>query len=181
MSKTLERVQDKLDKLVVRAPHDGVIVGQDPATLVGGFVKEGAFLCEVVDVGHLRIAATITQTEGTWLYAPDAAQFSTQMRRVSDVDRVVPARFDHSEEAGSRELRHAALGFPGGGKIETEQQDRAGLKTKRPLFTAYFTPDAQFDGRPGERVNLRFTLPRRALMSQWIDRLEKMVQGRVKL
>ena len=64
---------------------------------------------------------------------------------------------------------------------ETEQQDRAGLKSKRPLFTAYFTPETHFEGQPGERVNLRFTLQRKALLAQWIDRLEKMVQGRVKL
>jgi putative peptide zinc metalloprotease protein len=181
LAKMVARVQDKIDKLTVRAPHDGVIVGQDPATLVGSYVKEGQPLCEVVDVGHVRIAATITQTEGTWLYAPDASQFTTEMRRVSDVDRVVPAKFDHSEEAGTRELRHAALGFPGGGKIETDQKDRAGTHAKRPLFTAYFTPEGEFEGRPGERVNLRFALPRRALLGQWIDRLEKMIQGRVKL
>jgi putative peptide zinc metalloprotease protein len=181
LTKAIERVQGKLDKLVVRAPHDGVIVAQDPATLVGSFVKEGGFVCEVVDLAHLRIAATITQTEGTWLYTPDTSQFTTELRRASEVDRILPARFDHSEEAGTRDLRHAALGFPGGGKIETEQQDKAGLKSKRPLFTAYFTPEEAFEGRPGERVSLRFTLQRKALLAQWIDRLEKMVQGRVKL
>jgi putative peptide zinc metalloprotease protein len=181
LQKTVDRVRDKIDKLIVRAPHDGVIVGRDPATLVGSFVKEGAAVCEVVDVEHMRIAATITQTEGTWLYAPDATRFSTELRRVSDVDRIVKATFDHSEEAGTRELRHPALGFPGGGKIETDQQDRAGVRAKRPLFTAYFTPEESFEGKPGERVNLRFTLARKALLAQWIDRLEKMVQGRVKL
>jgi putative peptide zinc metalloprotease protein len=179
----IDRVQDKINKLTVRAPHDGVIVGNDPAKLVGSFMKEGTPLCEVVDVQNVRIAATITQPESLWLYELNPTQFTAELRRVSEVDSIVPAKFDHTEEAGTHELRHAALGFPGGGKIETEQSDRSGTHTKRPLFTAYFTPEpgTTFEGRPGERVNMRFTLPRRALLSQWVDRLEKLIQGRVKL
>jgi hypothetical protein len=34
-------------------------------------------------------------------------------------------------------------------------------------------------GAPGERVHLRFTLPRKPLLSQWLLRLHRLVQGRV--
>src|ERR1051325_3970378 len=154
------------------------MVGSDPAKMVGSYVHEGQGLCEVVDEGGVRIAAEIMQPEGLWLYELNPGEYTAELRRVSDVDRVGPAKFDHKEEAGTRELRHAALGFPGGGKIEVEQGDRTGTKTKRPLFTAYFTADGDFAGRPGERVNMRFTLPRKALLAQWIDRLGKLIQGR---
>jgi putative peptide zinc metalloprotease protein len=180
----LASVQDKINKLVVRAPHDGVVVGADPALTVGSFVKEGTPLCEVVDVGNVRIAAVISQPEGMWLGTLDPKQYTVELRRAANVDRVVPARFDHDTKAGTLDLPHAALGFPGGGKIETDQRDRGGTRTKRPLFTAYYIPtpeDGAFEGQPGERVNLRFTLPSRPLLSQWLDRLEKLLQGRVKL
>jgi hypothetical protein len=36
-------------------------------------------------------------------------------------------------------------------------------------------------GVPGERVTLRFSLPWRPLMSQWMDALRKATQGRAKL
>jgi putative peptide zinc metalloprotease protein len=182
LTEQLSYVQDRIDKLTVRAPHDGVIVGTDPSALVGSYVKEGQSLCEVVDLNDLRIAAAITQPEGSWLFELNPNQYKVELRRVSDVDTIVPAKFHHDTSAGTRDLPHGALGFPGGGKIETDQRDRNGIVAKRPLFKAYFTAeDADFAGRPGERVNLRFTLPDKPLMAQWVDRLEKLVQGRVKL
>jgi putative peptide zinc metalloprotease protein len=182
LRKQLEFFQEQHDRLTVRAPHDGVVVGPDPKNLVGSFVQEGQGMCEVVDLGSVRVVATLTQPEAAWLYELNVNDYKVELRRSSNVDEVLPAKTDKVLAGGTRALPHPSLGFPGGGKFEVEQRDQSGLTTKRPLFTAYFSPEVdRFEGKPGERVALRFTLPRKPLVSQWVDRLEKLVQGRVQL
>ncbi len=183
LSEQLAFLEAKKSELVVRAPHDGVLVGIDPHTLVGSFVKEGQGFAEVVDLSTVRVVATISQTEGDWLNALQDSDYSVEMRRSSNVDRVIQGRHLKHNEAATRELPHQGLGFSGGGKIEVEQRDRSGMTAKRPIFTAYFAADVEggFQGKPGERVFLRFSLPRKPLAVQWVDRLQKLVQGRVQL
>jgi hypothetical protein len=38
-----------------------------------------------------------------------------------------------------------------------------------------------WNGLPGERVHLRFTLPDKPLLWQWLDHLQKTLQGRAQL
>ncbi|HYE61587.1 MAG TPA: PqqD family peptide modification chaperone [Phycisphaerales bacterium] len=184
LNEKLTYLLDKKDKLTVRAPHDGVLVGQDPENLVGSYVNEGDGLCEIVDLGSVRVVATLTQPEAAWLYELNSKDYEVEVRRLSEVDRVYDARTDKVLAGGTRELPHQSLGFQGGGTIEVDERDRSGLTAARPLFTAYFTPlleEGAFAGQPGERVALRFELPSKPLVSQWVDRLEKLIQGRVKL
>jgi putative peptide zinc metalloprotease protein len=184
LSNKIKYLTDKQDKLTVRAPHDGVLVGRDPKDLVGSFVQEGEALCEVVDLATVRVVATLTQPEAAWLYELNSKDYDVEVRRLTEVDRVYPAQTDKVLAGGTRELPHQSLGFQGGGTIEVDQSDRSGLTAARPLFRAYFNPrveGASFNASPGERVALRFELPNKPLVSQWIDRLEKLIQGRVKL
>ncbi len=173
---------EKSAKLVVRAPHDGVVVGADPASFVGSYAKAGKQVCEVVDTAHRRIAATLTQTEASWLVALAREDYRVEMRTVSRVGDVVEGGSVRVVEAGQRELPHAALGFAGGGTIETEQKDQRGTVAKNPLFKVFIEPkegSALPHGEPGERVSIRFSLPAKPLLAQWVDRLHKLVQGRV--
>jgi hypothetical protein len=79
----------------------------------------------------------------------------------------------------------AALTFPGGGSIEPEARDESGRIAKRPWFpvriTASLPPELLAAAYPGERVKVRFDLPAKPLMTQWLDRLQKEIQGRVQL
>ncbi|MCC6677130.1 MAG: PqqD family peptide modification chaperone [Phycisphaerales bacterium] len=177
--------QTKIERLTVRAPHDGVVVGNDPATLVGAFLKEGSPVCEIVDLDNLRVTATLSQTEASWLFQLSRDQYDVKMRLVSDVDTVRPGGPVRVIDAGQKDLPHAALGFAGGGTIETDPQDKSGRHSKRHQFKVYIEPaegEARaWPGAPGERVTLRFHLPRRPLMEQWVDRLQKLIQGRVNI
>src|ERR1043166_1737382 len=76
-----------------------------------------------------------------------------------------------------------ALLFAGGGTIENDPQDKQGLSSKTNNFTVYVSGLVGADGGawpgvPGERVALRFALPRRPLIEQWLGELEKMISGR---
>ncbi len=184
LRKQVSFVKERVEKLVVRAPRDGVVVGRDPSVAVGMFVKEGAPVCEIVDVGSLRVAAELGQTEGAWLFELPRDQFKVEMRTLSQIDRVVPGAIDRIIEAGQRDLPHPALGVSGGGVIENDPQDKSGRQTKRPNFRVDIAGDPSFAGiigAPGERVRIRFSLPRKPLLSQWVDRLQKIIQGRVNI
>ncbi len=179
-------VRDKIDKLVVRAPHDGVVVGEDPARVVGAFVKEGQQVCDVVDdrPEHLRVTAGLAQTEVLWLNELPASSFQVELRRYADPWRVVPARASKVPQAGIYELEHPALGLLGGGSVESDPRDRSGRLAKRPTFQvecAVRPEDWPSAPRPGERVKVRFTLPNRPLAVQWVDRLHKLILGRARV
>ena len=182
----LDEIDLRIEALTVRAPQAGTIVGPSPQQMVGAFVRRGEPLCLLVDAGRLRVAATLGQNDAAWFNELDRSQYRVQMRTSSNVARIVEGGAIWSVEAGQRTLPHAALGFVGGGQIETMQEDQQGRSTKKPVFTVYVEPaEGEVEGAalglPGERVYLRFTLPSRPLLGQVVDRLQKALQGKVNL
>ena len=189
--------KDQRERLVVRAPHAGRIVTADPALLLGSFVREGQPLCEIVNEDKLRVTATLSQNEAAWLHELPPESIRVQYRLKSDVRNAVEGVADRPLPAGLNELPHAALGYGGGGTIETNPDDRSGMVSARPLFKVFVYKKIAASGngpgplvdagslpnaaRPGERVALRFTLPARPLITQWVDRLQKLIQGRAKV
>lgn len=182
-------LEDRRAGLVVRSPHDGIVVSADPQRLVGAFLRRGEPVCDVLDDTSLRIAAVLTQSEASWI---KSEPFEVEMRLSSNVHRVVPCVTDRVIEVGTRELPHESLGFAGGGKIEVDKEDRSGRLSRRPVFKAYFfavqpggtAGPGRIDdgvGLAGERVTLRFELRPKPLMTQWIDSLRKTLQGRARV
>lgn len=179
----IAEIRKRLDGLVVRAPHDGVVVlgvnGTDPQSAVGAYVRRGQLLCEVVDTDHLRVAATLSTVQAEPLIEQPPERRPVQIRPVSDPDRVLNGREVRIVEAGQRTIPHPSLGYSGGGTIETDPQDKTGLSTRSAQFTVYVMADGL--GAPGERVKIRFTLPSRPLLSQWWERFQRLIQGRVNI
>jgi len=178
----ISAIQHRLEGLIVRAPIDGVVVmgmnGVDPQSIAGAYVRRGQLLCEVVDTEHTRVAATLTTVQAAPLsLAGD--HLRVEIRQYSDPYTVVVGRGVTLDKAGQRTLPHPALGAAGGGTVEMDPQDRSGRGTKTNQFTVFV--DADNLSSPGERVKVRFTLPPRPLMEQWLDRLQRMIQGRVNI
>jgi putative peptide zinc metalloprotease protein len=174
---------DRQEGLIVRAPHDGVIVpglrGVDPQTVGGAYVKRGQILCEVVDADHLRVAAPLSTLQAEPLLLEPPEKRPVQIRSICEPDAVLEGSGVRIVEAGQQRLPHPALGYTGGGTIETDPKDKNGLTTKASQFIVYV--DAAGLAAPGERVTLRFTLPSRPLLDRWIDKLRQLLQGRVNI
>ena len=182
----IEVLEERASRLIVRAPHAGSIVGADPALKSGAMVEAGQPLCEVVDsdMAHLRLTATLTQEEALWVNELKPEDYTTEVRRLADAAADIPVRAERVYQFGLRDLPHESLGYAGGGTIEIDAGDRSGRRTKRPVFTADFRPTNLVTTPtlyPGERVRFRFTLESKPLLAQWLDRLEKMMQGRAKV
>ncbi len=175
-------IERRIGRLIVRAPHDGTVVSGDPQLAVGSFVRRGEALCEIVDLSKLRVAASLRQGEGAWFNELKREDFEVQMRFASRLQDVVEGGRTWSPQAAQFQLPHASLGARGGGDVETDPQDQYGRMSRRGTFTVYVEPKADGPlGLPGERVWLRFTLPSKPIAAQVVDRLQKMLQGRVNL
>lgn len=174
----------RVDELVVRSPQEGVVVGTDPDRLAGAYAKRGQPVCEVLDPSRVRVAATMDQHQGSWLFSTPPDRYIAQVRLLSKVDTVLDAANVRPVPAGQSRLPSAALGFKGGGQVEIDPRDETGREAKRPQFTVRM--DAAVPAElaalvaPGERVKVRFKLEPKPLLVQWIDRLMKEIQGRVR-
>ena len=178
-------LRTKLDAMVVRAPLTGRIVSQDPERMVGSFVQEGGGVCRIVNDLDLRVTALLEQQEAAWHYDLGSEGYSVEMRLVSAVGRVFEGQVDKVVESGQRDLPHASFGFAGGGTVEIDESEQSGLLARNPQFVMHVLPKAAEDGGhpwpglPGERVKLRFALPDKPYLHQWVDRLHKLIQGKV--
>ncbi|MBN4082693.1 hypothetical protein JYS44_00495 [Phycisphaeraceae bacterium AH-315-B13] len=179
---SLEFLQERAGRLVVYAPHAGRYVGTDPHDILGQMASAGEVLGEVVDTDNVRIAASMNQHEAAWLFDEEEKPRVT-MRPVSMPGVVIGGTKLLAIDAGQAYLPHASLGFAGGGTIRTDRQDQTGLHTETAQFIVYIEPEKndEWSGVPGERVHLRFRLGAKPLAVQWIDRLHKLIQGRVQL
>jgi len=172
-------------RLVVTAPHDGVVVGPDPSLLMGALVRQGQPATLLVDPTKPRIAAVVSQPDAAWLFQLPPDQLIVQMRLVSDPATIITGHGLRPIPGGQRTLPHPALGFAGGGEIEPEAQDTSGMQAKTDQFNVFIDlpPELLASGSlpVGQRVYLRFTLPSKSILEQVIDRVHKTLQGRVNL
>lgn len=182
----LDEVRRMQADLVVRAPHAGVIAGADLESRRGGFLKRADPVCEVVDPSRLRVVAVMDQRQAAWLFeGRETAGLPVSVRFYSSPSTLIEGVGVPSVEAGQKIMPSAALTFAGGGRAEPEMRDESGRVTKRPWFPVRIEADNPDEliaaAFPGERVKVRFELPRRPLATQWLDRLQKEMQGRVQL
>jgi putative peptide zinc metalloprotease protein len=185
---TLEKLRERRDMLVVRAPHDGIVVpglrGVDPESVVGSYVKRGQGLCEIVDTEHTRIAATLTTAQAAPLIENPTGSCRIYVRSYGDPFTVLEAGEVSVNPAGQHQLPHPALSYSGGGTIETDPQDKTATTAKQSTFIARLASlktsgsGVPWLGVPGERVKLRIDLPAKPLLAQWIDRIQKLIQER---
>lgn len=184
LDEQLVYLQERIEKLVVRAPRDGTVVGQDPELLVGRYVEQGSAACQVIDPEDLRIVALLDQREAAWPTALGTKNFKSEVRLLSRVQDALPAEIVSIQPLG-RELPHASFSAQGGGQIETGQDQQSSMLAKDPQLKMYLrlsdAGEGDWLGLPGERAKLRFTLPDKPLLVQWLDRLHKLVQGKVNI
>ncbi|MFO0856575.1 MAG: HlyD family efflux transporter periplasmic adaptor subunit [Phycisphaerales bacterium] len=191
LEQALTNAQGKVEKLVIRAPHDGVVVLAQAIDRVGMFIQEGTPICDVIDDKDLRVSAALTQSEADWIASLPPDAYKVEMRRKSRVHEVIEGRTADIVPAARKDVAHSALLYQGGGTIASEQGQQGELLAKSAVFTGHFvamavepgittggSPDI---GLPGERVSLRFTLPKKPLLTQWLGRLEKTLQGRARI
>jgi len=181
----LDRINQRLDDMIVRAPQSGTIVSQVSLTQIQDrYVERGKVICRILDLEDIRVTSLISQSQ-------NASPFSDRIQRVElrtagRVTHVIPGEVTQIFDSGRSELPHPALGPGGGGTIAIAPDDREGRRTLRPQFEIWIDlPDiehAAYRPMPGQRVYVRFTLEtKRPLLFQWIRRLHQVLRERVQI
>lgn len=161
----LERIAEREAALTLVAPHDGVLIGADPAELRGRYMKAGSIVAELVDVEEPRVAVELAQGEVDWHFALGVDGYGVRLRPYASPGLVLVGM--------NIEMTEAAPVTEGGA------EPKRVFVMRVDGFERTDGTVAAGPGTPGERVAVRFDLPKRPLLAQWIDRARRVLQGRL--
>jgi putative peptide zinc metalloprotease protein len=174
----LDRLDERLAQLVLRAPADGRFAIGLPEDLPGRFVREGELL------GHL-LAPDRVPVLRVALDQDQAARLREGVGRIdarlAEAPRdVLAARLLRQVPAAVEALPGAALGDRGGGTVPVDPLDRDGLKPAYPTYVVDVALDAATAGvaRPGGRAWVRMDFGQASLATQGARWVRQTVRGR---
>ncbi len=167
----LERSEDKLAQLKVRAQTDGTLVMPGQQDLPGVFVKQGALLGYVFSPDQVRVRAVV-----------DEKDIALVRKRTRAVDVLLaenarqPLRASLAQEtpAATHTLPSPALGDRAGGSQITDPTDQDGVQTLEPVFLVDLLLPRDATRRVGGRAWVHFDHGTEPLALQWGRRLRQL-------
>jgi putative peptide zinc metalloprotease protein len=167
----LERADQRIDALHVRAQAAGRLVMPRQVDLEGTYVRKGELLGQVLgaEAGIVRVA--VAQDEAAPLRAHTRA---VTARLAGDFGTPIRAQLERDSQAAGRHLPSAALSTRNGGTILT---DLDAEDQSTPLGAVVVLdvrlPAAVLHGRAGQRAWVRFDFGAAPLAQQWGRRLRQ--------
>lgn len=185
----LTKIAERIDSLVVRSPHRGILVGPTLAKLEGQFLQRGQVVTQVADLASLRVTALVEQGQNAALFDHENSIRRVELRTAGRLDRTLNSRLLRIFPSGRSELPHPALGYAGGGSIAVRTDDPHGQTAVRPLFELWLELPKNYASGihgvaafPGQRVYVRLTLQQRSpLLAQWVHRLRQLFRERLSI
>ena len=156
-------------------PGQGAGVDDD---VQGQYVGRGDPIGVLADTRQMVVRVAADQFEGPRLLRADAR---VDIRPVRQPDHGFSGRVTRVLPAGQRRLPSAALGATAGGYIATDPTDAEGSAAAEPFFEIEIEPDltdASAVPLHGQRVVVRFTLPPKTLLQQWVRSARQLLQQR---
>ncbi|OGB31305.1 MAG: peptidase M50 [Burkholderiales bacterium RIFCSPLOWO2_12_FULL_61_40] len=174
--KVLQRVEERLAKMVGYAEADGVLVAARAQDMPGQYFKKGDLMGYVLEVNQLMARVVVPQDDIDLVRTKFRSADLRLAELTEQAHKVVHAR---EVSGGVDELPTAALGLSGGGMIPTSPNDPNGLKTIGRVFLVdlYLPPDA-LPSAFGERVHVRFDHGFEAPALQGLRRLRQLFLSR---
>lgn len=177
----MRRVDERIARLRVAAPLDGVWVVDDSKQRNGVFLKQGERIGLVADTGELIIRVAADQSLGPRVQRELGIGATVEMRVPGAPDLAFTGTITALPKAGTSDLPSEALGYIAGGSLEVTQNERGETEAAEPFFEVHVTPDADSDLRIGQRLTVRFTMPSRPLIVQWYRSVSELMQRRFKI
>ncbi len=184
LQRRLVERQRQVERLVIHAPADGVIIGRELAALTGSFVSEGQVLLSLGDPTRREFVAAIHQEDLSFAQAQLSLPVSIRLRGrgevVGELLRVRPRASTLAE--------HLCLCAPFGGplSVQTRSDEQNGKQAEGfELLEPHFwitaslgesTSNAPLAGETGLlRLEQRRTCGQELLnrLSRWFDKLER--------
>jgi len=151
----LHRAQQRAQGLVVAASTAGRFTVSQARDLPGRYFKQGSVIGYVL--GDIAPVVRVVLNQAT-VESVTSSTRSVQIRRSSELGRILPGRIVRQVPAGRDEVPSAALTPSGGGNNAVDPRDPKGLRTLEPVFQldVEVAALAGQELRYGERVHLRF-------------------------
>lgn len=167
----LERSEQRVARLEVRAQIDGVLVMPRQQDLPNTYAREGTTLGYVFDNGEIGIRTVVPEYDALLVRQTTKAIEV----RIADAPRVaMRAELIREVPAGTRELPSAALGDRGGGALATDPADADGLRVLEPVMLFDLKLPASRLERVGARAWVRFDHGTTPLAVRWERRLRQL-------
>jgi putative peptide zinc metalloprotease protein len=177
----IARLDEHLAALEVRPPLEGTWLAPALDRSEGDYRERGEAVGRVASLDELFIRATAGQNEAAMLLDRAAREVEIRLKGRPGVH--LTGRLERILPAGMEQLPSAALGYAAGGAVQTDPEDRRGLRTAERFFEVRIVPHIEELPRgvrllSGQRVVVRFEMGRRPLVVQWGRALLQVVQRR---
>lgn len=181
VTERLEKLRVDVEKLTVRARHDGVWVAPGVQDYIGRYLTRGAPLGLLLNPEKFEFVATVLQEDAKAVISSDLT--GAEVRLIGQVGTALPVTNVRIIPGEQRMLPSPALGWRGGGEVPVELDDERGNKAAEPYFKVLGAIPADagvvlFDGASGR---IRFDLPSEPLLTGWARSLWQLLQKRYRL
>ena len=170
---TLERLENRLDALIVRAGRNGRWIVPNAADLPGKYFSQGALVGYVLSGTSRTLRVVVPQDD------VDLVRGSTRAVRVklpNNAGVTHDARIVREVPGGTDKLPSKTLSLEGGGPYGTDPRDQSGLKTLARTFQFDLELDRELTGLPfGMRAYVKFEHAYRPLGVQAYLRIRQVL------
>ena len=150
----LQRIEDRLDQLRIRARMDGRLVMPRQADLIGSLARRGDTLGYVLVSEQIRVRAALSERDAALVRESTR---SISVRLDSAPEKAIPAQLIRDVPAATHDLPSPALGDRGGGPYATDPADENGLRTIEPVVLSDLKLPESMLERVGTRAWVRYS------------------------
>jgi putative peptide zinc metalloprotease protein len=174
--KSLERVNERYEHLIVYSEVDGVLTVQKSQDMPGQYYKKGELLGYLMDRRQLVARVAVSQED---IDLVRTRLKEVELRFAGEVNDSFEVTVLREVPSALNELPTAALSPNGGGHIPVDPNDSKGLKTlDRVFYVDLDLPDAVTPNSFGGRVYVRFDHLTEPLFGQAYRRLRQLFLSR---
>jgi putative peptide zinc metalloprotease protein len=178
LDEQIARVKKELASLNLAAPFAGTWVAPDIDRIGGTYIRRGQKLGFVGSLDQLIVRATAGQDIIAELR--DQADKHVELRPRGRPDIKFTGRVEKIFPSGQDILPSQALGYPAGGHVATNPQDREAIKTIEPFFEIRISPGKSDSWKlfTGQRVVARIRMQSKPLLTQVWQAARRLFQRR---
>lgn len=177
LSGQIERLQAKLDALLVTSPFDGTFIIPQADDLPGQYIRKGQLLGYVVNSDNAIARVVVTQEDQDRITRRVDA---IELRVAGDVENVLSGRMLRAVPQGSNQLPSQVLSVEGGGLFTPDPGGLTPLSTRERLFEYEIQlPLRAIQTMIGSRVYVRFDHGAESLWKQFSRRVKQLFLRRL--
>jgi len=167
----LDRAEERLAQLEVRAQVAGRLVMPHQQDLPGTYLKQGNMLGYVFNPEQVRVRAVVDEHDIALVRERTEA---VEVMLAERTGQKLDAELTRDTPAATQTLPSPALGDHAGGNRITDPKDKDGVTTLEPVFLVDLTLPPHSTNRVGGRAWVHFEHGAEPLAAQWARRVQQL-------